>query len=114
MVFEPLASAEAILTNDEKELGVAIVDVGGGTTDIILYKDGWLRHSSVLAVGGNHFTNDIAIGLKVSVTEAERVKKGFGAAILDTTGDVDKIEIVREGHERNTAQTDSRDSSTEN
>ena len=100
MVFEPLASAEAILTNDEKELGVAIVDVGGGTTDIILYKDGWLRHSSVLAVGGNHFTNDIAIGLKVSVTEAERVKKGFGAAIMDTTGDVDEIEIVREGHER--------------
>ena len=58
IVFEPLASAEAILTEDEKELGVAVVDIGGGTTDIILYKDGWLRHSSVLAVGGNHFTND--------------------------------------------------------
>jgi cell division protein FtsA len=100
IVFEPLASAEAILTNDEKELGVAIADVGGGTTDIILYKDGWLRHSSVLAVGGNHFTNDIAIGLKVSVTEAERVKKSFGAAVLGMAGDAEEIEIVREGHER--------------
>jgi cell division protein FtsA len=100
IVFEPIASAEAILTNDEKELGVAIVDVGGGTTDIILYKDGWLRHSSVLAVGGNHFTNDIAIGLKVSVTEAERVKKAFGTAIAGTPRDAEEIGIMREGRER--------------
>lgn len=100
IIFEPLASAEAILTNDEKELGVAIVDVGGGTTDIILYKDGWLRHSSVISVGGNHFTNDIAIGLKVSVTEAERVKKGFGTAISGAPGDAEEIGIVREGRER--------------
>jgi cell division protein FtsA len=100
IIFEPLASAEAILTNDEKELGVAIVDVGGGTTDIILYKDGWLRHSSVISVGGNHFTNDIAIGLKVSVTEAERMKKGFGTAIADMTGDAEEIEVKQEGRER--------------
>jgi cell division protein FtsA len=100
IIFEPLASAEAILTNDEKELGVAIVDVGGGTTDIILYKDGWLRHSSVISVGGNHFTNDIAIGLKVSVTEAERMKKGFGTALSDMTGDAEEIEVKQEGRER--------------
>ena len=100
IIFEPLASAEAILTNDEKELGVAIVDVGGGTTDIILYKDGWLRHASVISVGGNHFTNDIAIGLKLSVTESERVKKGFGTAISDMISDAEEIEIIREGRER--------------
>jgi cell division protein FtsA len=81
IVFEPIASAEAVLTDDERELGVAIVDIGGGTTDIILYKDGWLRHTSVLAIGGNHFTNDIAVGLRISVSEAERLKRSFGSAI---------------------------------
>jgi cell division protein FtsA len=97
IVFEPLASAEAILTEDERELGVAIIDIGGGTTDIILYKDGWLRHSSVLAVGGNHFTNDIAVGLRIPVTEAERVKKSFGHAITSKVNGSEEIEIVQAG-----------------
>jgi len=100
IVFEPLASAEAILTEDEKELGVAIIDIGGGTTDIVLYKDGWLRHSSVLAVGGNHFTNDIAVGLRISVPEAERVKKSFGHAITNKVNDSEKIDIVQAGQEK--------------
>jgi len=100
IVFEPLASAEAILTNDEKELGVAVVDIGGGTTDIILYKDGWLRHSSVLAVGGNHFTNDIAVGLRISVIEAERIKKSHGSSITSSVGDAEEIEIVQAGQGR--------------
>jgi cell division protein FtsA len=97
IVFEPLASAEAILTEDEKELGVAIIDIGGGTTDIILYKDGWLRHSSVLAVGGNHFTNDIAVGLRIPVMEAERVKKSFGHAVTSKVNGSEEIEIVQAG-----------------
>jgi cell division protein FtsA len=88
------------LTDDEKELGVAIVDIGGGTTDIILYRDGWLRHSSVLAVGGNHFTNDIAVGLRISVTEAERIKKSYGAAAINMVGDAEEIEIFQAGQER--------------
>lgn len=95
VVFEPLASAEAILTDDEKELGVAIVDIGGGTTDISLYKDGWLRYSSVLAVGGNHFTNDVAVGLRISVTEAERIKKSFGAAIVNMVDEKEEIDFVQ-------------------
>ena len=100
IVFEPLASAEAILTEEEKELGVAIIDIGGGTTDIVLYKDGWLRHSSVLAVGGNHFTNDIAVGLRISVPEAERVKKSFGHAITSKVNDSEEIAIVQAGQEK--------------
>jgi cell division protein FtsA len=100
IVFEPVASAEAILTDDEKELGVAIVDIGGGTTDIILYKDGWLRHTSVLAIGGNHFTNDIAVGLRVSISEAERVKKSFGSAATSMVSDSEEIDIIQAGQGR--------------
>ncbi len=100
IVFEPLASAEAILTDDEKELGVAVVDIGGGTTDIILYKDGWLRHSSVLAVGGNHFTNDIAVGLRISAIEAERIKKGHGLAMTRMVKDSEEIAMVQAGQGR--------------
>jgi cell division protein FtsA len=100
IVFEPLASAEAILTDDEKDLGVAVIDIGGGTTDIIIYKDGWLRHSSVLAVGGNHFTNDIAVGLRVSVSEAERIKKSFGFAATSMVSDSEEIDIIQAGHDR--------------
>lgn len=100
IVFEPVASAEAILTDDEKELGVAIVDIGGGTTDIILYKDGSLRHTSVLAIGGNHFTNDIAVGLRVFVSEAERVKKTFGSAATSMVSDSEEIDIIQAGQGR--------------
>jgi cell division protein FtsA len=101
IVFEPLASAEAILTDEEKELGVAVVDIGGGTTDIILYKDGWLRNTSVLAIGGNHFTNDIAVGLRVTVSEAERIKKSHGIATTSLVNDSAEIQIIQAGNERN-------------
>ncbi len=104
IVFEPLASAEAILTEEEKELGVAVVDVGGGTTDITLYKDGWLRHTSVLAVGGNHFTNDVAVGLRVTISEAERIKKSYGLATASLANDSAEIAIVQAGNERKILQ----------
>ncbi len=98
IIFEPLASAEAVLTDDEKELGVAIVDIGGGTTDIILYKEGWLRHSSIIAVGGNHFTNDIAVGLRIPIAEAERLKRNFGSALTLMVDESEEIEIMQSGH----------------
>lgn len=90
-VFEPVVSSQAVLRPDELSSGVVIVDIGGGTTDIAVYRDGTLRHASVLAVGGNHITNDIAIGLKLSRQEAEKVKEQYGRAAggLDSPGDID-------------------------
>lgn len=92
IVLEPLASADAVLTDHERERGVALVDIGGGTTDIAVYKDGIVRHTAVLALGGNHITNDIAIGLGIPAEEAERVKKTYGYAVagmIDERGDMD-------------------------
>jgi cell division protein FtsA len=77
-VFEPLASGEACLTADERELGVALVDIGGGSTDLIVYHAGVARHTAVIPVGGEHFTNDIAVGLRTPIPEAEKMKKAWG------------------------------------
>jgi cell division protein FtsA len=74
LVFSGLASAESTLTDTEKELGVALVDIGGGTTDVSLFVDGSISHSAVLPVGGKNITNDLAIGLRVSLDTAEKVK----------------------------------------
>ncbi len=81
IVLEPLASAEAVLTRDEKELGVALVDIGGGTTDIAVFVRGSVVHTGVIAMGGNHITNDIAVGLRTSIQEAENIKVNFGCAM---------------------------------
>ncbi|NOZ26125.1 MAG: cell division protein FtsA [Nitrospirae bacterium] len=92
IVLEPLASALSTLTDDEKAQGVVLVDIGGGTTDVAFYKNGVLSHTSVIAVGGNHVTNDLAIGLRLPVQEAERVKKLYGMAM---SGHGDRDEEVR-------------------
>lgn len=77
-VFEPLAAGEACLTADERELGVALVDIGGGSTDLIVYQGDVVRHTASIAVGGEHFTNDIAVGLRTPIPEAEKMKKAWG------------------------------------
>ncbi len=92
-IFQPLASAEAVLTEDEKNLGVAIIDIGGGTTDVALFKDGNICHSSVLALGGNNFTKDAAIGLRIPTAEAESLKKRYGCSMISLVRDDDQIEI---------------------
>ena len=74
-VIEQLAAAEAVLTPDEKELGVALVDIGGGTVDLAIYERGHLWHTAVVAVGGDHFTSDIAVGLRTPIPDAEKVKR---------------------------------------
>jgi cell division protein FtsA len=80
IILEPLASAEAVLAEDERELGVCILDIGGGTTDIAVFSGGAIKHTSVLALGGAHISNDIAVGLRTPFEEAERIKKKFGVA----------------------------------
>jgi cell division protein FtsA len=93
VVLEPLASAEAILSEDEKEIGVVVIDVGGGTTDILLCIDGGIAHTSVIPAGGNNITSDIAAGLRTPMAEAERLKRNFGCALGRMVSDDDEIEV---------------------
>jgi len=91
IVLQPLASSEAVLCSDEKELGVVLIDIGGGTTDIAVFSQGSIIHTAVIALGGNHVTNDIAVGLRTPVAEAERIKQGYGCALSDM---VEKNELI--------------------
>jgi cell division protein FtsA len=79
-VYQPLASGEAVLEPHEKELGVVLVDIGGGTTDICVYFEGEVRHSAVIALGGNSISNDLAMMTQVSIEEAEEIKNNYGSA----------------------------------
>jgi cell division protein FtsA len=81
IVLEPLASAEAVLSADEQELGILLVEVGGGTTNVALFREGAIWHTAILPLGGDHITNDIAVGLRTPVAEAEELKKRFGCAL---------------------------------
>jgi cell division protein FtsA len=80
LVLEPLASSYAVLEKDEKELGVALIDMGGGTTDIAIYFDESIRHTAVVGLGGKNVTSDIAIGIRTPIDRAEEIKKQFGCA----------------------------------
>jgi len=97
IILEQLASAEAVLTPDEQELGVVLVDIGGGTTDIAVFIDGSVKHTGVLAIGGSHITNDIAIGLRTPTVEAERIKKKFGCAMTALVHENETIEVPSVG-----------------
>ncbi|MBZ5564083.1 MAG: cell division protein FtsA [Acidobacteriia bacterium] len=77
-VFEGLASSDACLGADDRELGVALVDIGGGSTELVVFHQGTVRHTAVIPVGGEHFTNDIAVGLRTPIPEAEKMKKAWG------------------------------------
>jgi len=79
-VLEPLASSDACLTQDERDLGCCLLDIGGGTTEIIAYSGGTIRHTSAVVIGGDHFTNDLAVGLRTPIPEAERIKRHHGCA----------------------------------
>ncbi len=93
-VLNPLASAEVVLTEQERQMGVAVCDIGGGTTDLAIYVNGDVWHTMVLAVGGNHVTQDIAHGLRLPISQAEEVKKQQGHAVKSTIG-VDEYFNIR-------------------
>jgi cell division protein FtsA len=82
-VLEPLASAESSLTQDERELGCCLLDIGGGTTELVVFGNGMLRHAAAIPVGGDHFTNDLAVGLRTPIPEAEKIKREHGYAFKD-------------------------------
>lgn len=82
VVFNGIASSLALLNNEQKELGALVIDLGGGTTEYVIYANGVMRHSGVLAVGGDHVSNDLAYGLKVPLSRAEKLKIEFGSAIV--------------------------------
>ncbi len=96
-VLEPLASAEACLTQDEKDLGCCLLDIGGGTTELIVYGGGVVRHTGAVAIGGDHFTNDLAVGLRTPIPEAEKIKRHHGCASAHLLREDGSIQIATVG-----------------
>ena len=97
IVLESLASAKAVLTQEERELGVALVDLGGGTTDIAIFHNDAIKHTGVLALGGQNLTNDIAYGLRTPMASAEIIKIKYGCAMVDMVGPSEVIEVPSVG-----------------
>ena len=99
-VIEQIAAAEAVLTPDEKELGVALVDIGGGTTDIAIFERGSLWHTAVIGVGGDHFTSDIAVGLRMPIPDAEKLKRKCGCALSAMVEEDETMDVASVGGRR--------------
>ncbi len=96
-VLEPLAAAEAVLNSDERELGVVLMDIGSGSTDVAVFHQGALKHSFTIPIGGDHFTNDIAVGLRTPIPDAEKIKRSFGVATRLLAGENTSIEVPSVG-----------------
>ncbi len=97
IVLEQLGSSEAVLTPEEKELGVAIIDIGGGTTDLVIFSSGSIKHTAVFSLAGSHITNDISMGLRTPVEEAEKIKKQYGCALTTMVRKDETIEVPSVG-----------------
>ena len=93
IVLEPLASGEAVLTDEEKDVGTALLDLGGGTSDLAIFSGKNIKHTFVLALGGNNLTNDISIGLRASIAEAEKIKKKYGTCVAGRISSEETIEV---------------------
>lgn len=96
-VLQPLASSEAVLTDEEKELGIAMVDLGGGTTDVAIFSDGTICHSAVVPVGGQHITTDLQIGLRTSLADAEKIKLRDGTALVNMVKGAEIVDVPSVG-----------------
>jgi len=97
VVYEALVSADGILRADEKELGVCLADIGAGSTDLIVYTDGMVAHTGVVPIGGDHFTNDVAVGLRTPLAAAEKIKKTFGHTMRNQVPEGNEIEVPAVG-----------------
>ncbi|MBS4095281.1 MAG: cell division protein FtsA [Sulfuricella sp.] len=93
LILQPLASSHAVLTEDEKELGVCLVDIGGGTTDIAIWINGAIRHTAVIPIAGDQITNDIAMALRTPTVEADDIKRRFGCALRQLADPTEMIEV---------------------
>jgi cell division protein FtsA len=96
-VFEPLACADSVLRSDERELGICLADIGAGSTNLIVIQEGAVAHSSVLPVGGDHFTSDLSVGLCTPLIESEKIKKLFGNAIVTLIPEGNEVEVPSVG-----------------
>jgi cell division protein FtsA len=97
IVLEQLGSSEAVLTPEEKELGAAIIDIGGGTTDLIIFANGSIKHTAVVSMAGNHITNDISVGLRTPAEEAEKIKIRYGCALTSLVRKDETISVPSVG-----------------
>jgi len=97
LVLEPLASADAVLTQDERDLGVALLDIGGGTTDVAVFFEGSVRHTAVIGLGGSNVTNDLAIGLRTPVERAEQLKVQSGCALTSLVRPEEVVQVPSVG-----------------
>jgi len=97
IVLEQLGSSEAVLTPEEKELGVAIIDIGGGTTDLVIFSSGSIKHTAVFSLAGSHITNDISLGLRTPLEEAEKIKIRYGCALTSLVRKDETIEVPSVG-----------------
>jgi cell division protein FtsA len=93
LILQPLASAMAVLSEDEKDLGVCLVDIGGGTTDLAVFTEGAIKHTSVIPIAGDQITNDIAMALRTPTKEAEEIKRGFGCALRELADPNQMVEV---------------------
>lgn len=96
-VFEALACADAVLRTDERELGICLADIGAGSTDVVVFHEGAVVHSGVVPVGGDHFTNDVAVGLRTPLADAEKIKRAFGCAVVTRIPEANEVEVPSVG-----------------
>lgn len=96
-VYEGLVAGDCVLKSDERELGVVMCDIGAGTTELLVLFEGAVAHSGVVPIGGDHFTNDVAVGLRTPLAEAEKLKRSFGSAVVTLVPDGNEIEVPAVG-----------------